>query len=194
MSGRFCTVFVWIVCVAMHACSPDTVDESPETSPGITRLSPDTFPALPHNIATSLQAEGYTIPQCYLFDEPHNVVPGEFAQQGQVDWAVLCSKDGLSSIIVFWGGSSENVARLAQEPDESFLQSIDANGGIGFSRLIHTVDKEGVLDCYAAYGGPEPPPELPPIDHDGIDDAFAEKASMIHYFHEGRWLSLPGAD
>jgi hypothetical protein len=28
----------------------------------------------------------------------------------------------------------------------------------------------------------------------GIDDAFIEKASVVHYFHRGRWLGLCGAE
>ena len=43
---------------------------------------------------------------------------------------------------------------------------------------------------YRAYGGPVPPP----IDHQGIDDAFLEKASVTWYFHECKWLRLQGAD
>lgn len=43
---------------------------------------------------------------------------------------------------------------------------------------------------YRAYGGPEPPP----IDHQGIDDAFLEKASTTWYYDGGRWLQLQGAD
>jgi len=43
---------------------------------------------------------------------------------------------------------------------------------------------------YRAYGGPEPPP----IEHQGIDDAFLGKASITWYFHKGKWLRLQGAD
>jgi hypothetical protein len=43
---------------------------------------------------------------------------------------------------------------------------------------------------FNAYGGPKPPP----IDHEGIDDAFIEKAPVTWYFHNGAWLRLTGAD
>ena len=39
---------------------------------------------------------------------------------------------------------------------------------------------------YDAYGGPKPPP----IDHQGIDDAFVEKASVVHYFHRGKVVQV----
>jgi hypothetical protein len=43
---------------------------------------------------------------------------------------------------------------------------------------------------YDAYGSVKPPP----IDHQGIDDAFAGKASVVLYFYRGKWLELTGAD
>ncbi len=184
------TLLVCIVCAVLHGCLPDTVDKSPETGPGIKRLSPDKFPALPENIAALLETEGYTIPQCYLFNEPNNAVRGEFTRRGQEDWAVLCSRQGVSSILVFRGASSEDLDRLAQEPDEHFLQSFNADGRMGFSRLVDSIDKKRILYYHTASGGPEPPP----LDHDGIQDAFAGKGSTIHYCHEGKWLELSGAD
>ena len=40
------------------------------------------------------------------------------------------------------------------------------------------------------YGGPKPPP----LDHDGINDMFVGKASVVWYRYQGRWLQLTGAD
>jgi len=40
---------------------------------------------------------------------------------------------------------------------------------------ISAVDRKFILRHYRAYGGPNPPP----IDHNGIDDSFLEKASVI---------------
>lgn len=34
----------------------------------------------------------------------------------------------------------------------------------------------------------------PPPDHDGIKDIFVEKASVVLYWHGGRWVKLQGAD
>ena len=63
-------------------------------------------------------------------------------------------------------------------------------GKIGYSRALSPAGADYILSVYQAYGGPKPPP----IDHQGIDDAFLEKASTVHYFHEGKWLRLTGAD
>ena len=47
-----------------------------------------------------------------------------------------------------------------------------------------------IQDHYVRYGGPKPPQ----LDHDGIDDGFDGKASVVRYWYGGRWLQLQGAD
>jgi hypothetical protein len=73
--------------------------------------------------------------------------------------------------------------------ERSYLQS-DVDGKYIYSREIRPVGRDFIIGHYRAYGGPEPPP----IEHQGIDDAFLEKASVTYYYHEGKWLQLQGAD
>ena len=73
--------------------------------------------------------------------------------------------------------------------DRNFLQTITATDP-GFSRGIRPVGKDFIMWHHDAYSGPRPPP----IDHQGIDDAFLEQASVVWYFHQGKWLKLTGAD
>jgi len=80
------------------------------------------------------------------------------------------------------------VDSLRTESDVGYLQGL--GDGIGFSRAISSVDSTFILEGYEAFGGPTPPP----IDHDGIDDAFLGKASVVHYWYEGKWLTLQGMD
>ncbi|SRR6266478_7673090 len=154
------------------------------------RLSPTSFRQLPENIAQHLQERGCTVPQSFVGSGPHNVISGQFAKNGQTDWAVLCSKDKVSSILVFWRGSTKSVSEIAKAPDKDFLQVIDVGEKIGFSRVIEAVVGDYITDHYNAYGGPKPPP----IDHQGINDAFVEKASVVRYYYRGKWLELQGAD
>ena len=156
----------------------------------IVRLSPAAFSQLPPPIIHQLRSRGCAIPQSFGRSEPHNVISGEFARRGQMDWAVLCSRNGMSSILVFWGGSTRRVAELAASPDSAFLQTIDGSGNIGFSRAIGAVGRDYIRERYREYGGRRPPR----IDHQGINDAFVEKASVVHYYHRGRWLELQGED
>ena len=154
------------------------------------RLAPRAFPALPRNIVHSLEARGCSIPQLFGSSEPHNVVKGEFIKKGQTDWAVLCSWNNRSSILIFAGGSSKRVTAIAESADRAFLQTIDGAGNVGFSRAIDVVGKDYLVKHHEEYGGPS----LPPLDHHGINDAFAEKGSVVHYYYRGKWRQLQGAD
>lgn len=154
------------------------------------RLPPHAFPQLPANIVKYLQRRGCTVPQTYMSAEPHNVISGEFARRGQRDWAVLCSRRRVSSIIVFWRGSTKAVSEIAGVADKGFLQTVNEGGTIGFSRMIEPVGADFIDEHYKAYGGTKPPL----IDHQGINDAFVEKASVVRYYHRGKWLELQGAD
>ncbi len=165
-------------------------DKWSEADAATLRLSPAIFLQLPKNIVRYLEGRGCTIPQTYLSREPHNVISGEFARRGQTDWAVLCSRGGESSILVFWRGSTKSVAEIAKAPDRDFLQTITEGGKIGFSRMIGAVGRDYITKHYKASGSPEPPP----INHQGIDDAYVEKASVVRYYYRGRWLELHGAD
>jgi hypothetical protein len=155
----------------------------------IVRLPPAAFPELPVKVVRELERRGCTIPQTAYTKKPHNVIKGDFAAPGQTDWAVLCSVKGASTILVFWNGSEKNPAKIAQMEDRIFRQGITADQ-VSYSRGLSPVGKDFIMGHYDAYGGPKPPP----IDHQGIDDAFIEKASVTWYFYGGNWLKLTGAD
>jgi hypothetical protein len=155
----------------------------------IRRLPPSAFPNLPRTVAGELVKRGCTIPQVYSDPKPHNVISGNFAKKGQKDWAVLCSRAGVSSILLFWGGSAKDVEEIATSPDVDWLQGT-GDFEIGYSRSISPVGKDYIIEHYQAYGGAKPPP----IDHQGIDHGFVEKASVVLYHYRGEWLKLQGAD
>jgi len=151
------------------------------------RLEPSVFSQLPKNIVSFLERRGCTIPQLFGDPKPHNVIRGEFARLGQFDWAVLCSKDRSSSIIVFWNGRTRSIAEIERSEDKGFLQTIDGDGNIGFSRVIYSVDSGYILSRNR-----EEKPDR--IKHQGISDAYFEKASTVLYYTGHRWLTLLGAD
>ena len=147
-------------------------------------LKPSAFPDLPKAIAAVLDARNCAIPQPSPDDHARNVIRGEFFDKGATAWAVVCSRGGSSSILVFRGENDGHPAEIAKWPDENYFQ--DGH----YSREITAADREFILNHYRAYGGPKPPP----IDHQGIDDAFLEKASVTYYWHQGQWRKLTGAD
>ncbi|MGA2147560.1 MAG: hypothetical protein ABSH49_21645 [Bryobacteraceae bacterium] len=182
--------FFSVIATSIRAQPPgDLSHKLDDAERHVSRLPPTAFPELPGNVVRALQRRGCTIPQDAFTYQPHNVIKGEFARSGQVDWAVLCSIKGVSSILVFWKGSEKSPAEIATMEDRIFLQGITA-GKVGYSRRIEPVGKDFIMRHYQSYGGPKPPP----MDHQGIDDEFIEKASVTWYFYRGKWLKLTGAD
>lgn len=140
-------------------------------------------------MAAVLQSRHCTIPQPTNNGPARNVIRGEFFQKGQKGWAVLCSRDGKSSILVFRNNHDSHPDEIAESPDDRFVVET-WQGELVYSREISAVDQNFILRHYRAYGGPKPPP----IDHNGIDDAFLEKASVTWYWRDGKWMQLQGAD
>ncbi len=156
----------------------------------LVRLKPTVFSQLPKSVISYLQKRGCTIPQVSGLTKPNNVIRGQFAKPNQYDWAVLCSRNRVSSILVFWNGSTKSVAEIARTNDEVYSHTMNDGREVGYDRLIDVVDRDYILDHYHAYGGKKPPQ----IRHQGINDIYVEKASEVHYFYRNRWLQLQGAD
>ena len=182
--------FLTVIFFGLAASLAVSQDKWAEADAAILRLPPAAFSQIPKNIAQYLEGRGCTVPQTYLSREPHNVISGEFARRGQTDWAVLCSKNGESSILVFWYGSTKSVSEVAKAPDRNYLQTVSEGEKAGFSRAIEPVGRKYILRQYKEYGGRKPPR----ISHQGINDVYVEKASVVRYYHGGKWLELQGAD
>lgn len=122
-------------------------------------------------ISKALTKEGCKIPKWkYGFG---SVATGEFAEKGQTDIAVICIKDGISTIKVFWGG------------EKTCPSKIESNG-----QFINAVNEKYIADRYHEYGGTKPPP----ITHEAINDHFVEKGSIVRYCYYGSWIELTGSD
>lgn len=154
------------------------------------RLEPAVFVGLPPQVRQELERRGCVVPQSYSNRVPHNVVRGRFTSGAQTDIAVLCSRQRVSAILVFRGGTTDAVSELGERPDSDFLQAVTAGGVVGFSRALGSADPKYIQDHHRQYGGPTPPP----LDHDGINDIFVEKASVVWYWSGRKWLQLQGAD
>jgi hypothetical protein len=155
----------------------------------VPRLQVEAFPALPAAVAGVLRARGCRVPQPFPEGAPRNVIRGEFFAKGETGWAVLCSVNNSTTLLAFHNDRDTSPDALATSEDLNYMQGLGGDR-IGYSHQIAAVGREYIMDHYRAYGGPEPPP----IDHQGIDDEFLEKASVTWYFHQGKWLQLQGAD
>jgi hypothetical protein len=154
----------------------------------VRRLPPSAFPNLPTAIRHQVEVRGCEIPQEAFGggNNANNVIAGEFAQRGQKDWAILCSKDRNSSILVFWGRPTSCSAEIRSEVDAKYLQG-DGTGRFVYSRGIRAVT-EAQLRGYADH----PPAGL--MKHQGIEDAFIGKGSTVVYCIDGRWKDIASAD
>ena len=158
----------------------------------IVRVPESAFPNLPERIRHVLRELRCLVPQPgdrVAAREPLvNAISGQFARAGQVDWAILCSSGGRSSIYVVWGGPATCSAPLASAADRDYLQD---RGGerIDFSREISAAGPKQIVATYRHYG--EAPP---PVSHDAIEDIFVDKASVRYYCDSGSWKKLLGAD
>ncbi len=156
---------------------------------GIVRLAPAQFVQLPAAIRSALEQRQCMIPQSRFTMQPHNVIRGHFRSDAATDWAVLCSVRHVSAILVFWGGAADSVVALGATADRVFLQIMPGDT-IAFSRELHVANARDVREREAdtsLLAGQA-------VSHDGIDDGFQGKGSVVWFYVRGRWLRLAGPD
>lgn len=140
----------------------------------IVRLAPAVFSKLPSHVRSGLVRNCCSVPQSFLANEPENAIAGSFTRIGSREWAVLCSANGVSSILIFGARSQEPLSRIAESPDETYIQAL-GEGRTGYSRRISAVSS--------------PTPGLT-----AINDAYLDKASTVWVRKGRRWLETEGAD
>jgi hypothetical protein len=140
------------------------------------------FPALPQIIASQLRQKSCMVPQTYEARRPENVIRGAFEKQGSDDWAVLCSVDGATTLLVFFESHPEAPIVLRRQRDAEWLGA-EIVGEYGSAWGLSKARPSQIQAT-------KPGASLGAIDHDGIDDAFVERSSTIHYFHNGEWKTL----
>ena len=152
-----------------------------QSSDAITRVAPSEVEELPAAVRHELTRRGCMIPQAV--SEPpggRNVIRGNFF--GTVtDWAVLCSRDGESSILVF----HEAIVRsdMFRRTDTDFLQ------GNEFSRAIYAVSPQAIRQQERDAELEDPKGKTDPVPtHDGILDAFQGKGSDTWHWYRGKWV------
>lgn len=164
-------------------------DEWTNAEKAIRRLKPEEFIEAPAKFRAELESKKCLIPQPYDHSsgQKANMITGEFSKKGQKDWAALCSRDGKSSIIIYWGGKSSCSDSIAESTDKGYLQG--TGNGIGYSRQL--VPDNVVQPVVRTE---EERARMPKIDHQGIQDIFVNKAAITHYCRDGNWLEVITSD
>ncbi len=159
------------------------------TSYLIRHLPVSSFPALPTAIQGELDLRGCLIPQTYEAHRPENVVHGCLERQGSSDWAVLCSARGTVSLLVFFGGGSNQPFTLASAPETERLQSHDSSGVLGFNWGIDPASPQQVREAQASM---EHRPPL--LDHDALADTLVDHHTVYHFYLKSAWVVLQTQD
>ncbi|MEJ2542225.1 MAG: hypothetical protein P8188_20055, partial [Gemmatimonadota bacterium] len=82
---------------------------------------PSALDDVPEEIREALEEDGCLVPTLQWGRQ--NVVRGHFAAPDQEDWAILCSRDGVSEIRIFWGGEARCPQPVGPSPDRQWLQA-----------------------------------------------------------------------
>jgi len=181
---------IFLVAFASHTAVGQIATERwVQAETDIRRLTPARYRGLPRSISRYLTRHGFTVPQSYDVDRPHNVLQGRFDSGTTKDWAVLASRGGYSRILLFWGGSTAKVTAINRKSDADYLETTGQDT-IGYTRRIDVVGRAYIFQHYRWYGGPRPPA----IRHDAIDDGRTGSASGVFYFDGKKWHALQGAD
>lgn len=106
---------------------------------------------------------------------------GHFRSGTSVDYAVVCDLAPHKGQYVLVYSNSKGVWKG---------EVIERGEG---ELWVGNASREYILEHARAYA-PEELKSLPPLDHNGVNVGFGEKASIVYYFSEGKWLSLQGAD
>ena len=162
-----------------------------DAQPQIQRLNPTAFRTVPGNVRNSLLEMGCTIPQdveALHARKTVNVIRGRFVNSRRSDFAALCSRAGLSKIVVIHSMSGEALFEFEERTDESYTQSW-TDGTMQFSRRISRVTSRALARNIRKGNG-----AAPERWREGIDDYFVGKASTVHYHQTGGWRTVTGAD
>lgn len=145
------------------------------------RLPLSSFPELPPSVRSVLAQRSCMVPQTWEARRPENVIHGAFYQAGHEDWAVLCSHDGESSLLVFRDGIGVPV-ELASHRDLDRLVPTNVSGRFGYSWGIDPVSPSRLRQFAPGQR----------FDHDGIEDSVIEHSSVIHIYRDNRWMAIEG--
>ena len=159
------------------------------SSPYLIRHLPvSSFPELPSAVVGLLNLRSCVIPQTYEAHHPENVVHASLERAGSSDWAVLCSAEGIVSLLVFFGNAPAQFVVLASAPETLRLQAYDATGALGFNWGIDPASPRQIHD--AQIGMEHRPPIM---DHDALADSVVDRRTIYHFYAKSAWtlVDLP---
>src|SRR5262249_16728613 len=111
---------------------------------------------------------------------------GHFFRPGQTDWAVSCLDDSTLHLFVFRAGGTAQVDEVVHERLNGATACLFSRANPEVVRYYHK---------HWSWELPRETPRIRAVNHDGIEQVVnPECCSVIHYWHEGRWLGIWGMD
>lgn len=157
--------------------------------------TPGSIRSLPAEVRLDLAARRCLIPR-YTGNtdaEDQSRAMGHFRSGLHVDYAIVCHipTRKVQNVLVYSNSegtwSSEIINHGTYDPSPK-ADRCEAQVNVATPVVIRS---------YARSFAPVAPEELkllPRLDHDGVEVGFCDKASVVYYFSNGRWLQFQGAD
>lgn len=177
---KFLSAFIFILIIASPFYSQQSEDNVVRIKPSEYTPSPN-CPTMPENIVKYLEEMNCLLPQpSYKKDSRGGAFQIQFAAPGQNDWAVLCSRNGSSSILIFWKSSTEKVSEFAKYPDKDFIGA----GGY-FRRMGKSTEKSLTENNVRLYGN-----IIPELNLWGIDEVTPKRKRIIYYMYKNQLVEM----
>lgn len=153
---------------------------------------PESIRQLPAGIRQDLTKRQCLIPKYKgssgIEDEAY--VMGHFRSVTSIDYAVVCHIPSrkIQNVLAYsnsggiWKGEVIDRGEFDPAPQVDKCEA-----------TVDVATRKYILDHARAYA-PEELKSLPHLDHNGIEVGICEKASIVHYFSNGKWFALQGAD
>jgi hypothetical protein len=180
-----------VAVLAFALCGAAGADEWSDADRATPRLAAAEVPELPAPVRADLERRGCRIPQAFSHRKPANFARGSFLGTDREDWAVLCSIERASRILVYAGGTTQRVLEVpgSLRQDADYLREV-GGGRIGFSRNVTAIAPVQAHRRQTETLGRV----MVRLKYAGIEDAFLEKGSRVHYFNGMKWMQAQGRE
>ena len=171
-----------VVSIGLLSAARGAAAESQVGADTLVRLSPARFSSAPANVRDVLTRRGCLVPQDTGRVGPRNVIRHDFGGPRTIAWAALCSRRGVTTLLVIHVGASLRVDSLGagnDDPGRSIVAAAPARMWRQAAFYAESPrDTAGLRRL---------------LTHHGIEDGSG-CCSVIHFWDGRRWRELPGSD
>jgi hypothetical protein len=159
-------------------------------SPVIKERSPRSIQGLPPEVRQDLAKRSCVIPK-YRGGGEEAYVMGRFRSSTSGDYAIVCHNPSRKVQDVLVYSISDGGVWIGEDIERG---TFDPSPGADKCETELSVASPATIRAYTRAFAPEELKLVSRLDHDGVDVAICEKASIVHYFNKGKWLRYQGAD